>query len=51
MTTSIPLLKTGANHCQAHLGLTERGRAIKGLVLCYVVWLGSLKGMGLMRKS
>ncbi len=22
-------------------------RAIKGLVVCYVVWLGSIKGMGL----
>ena len=30
-----------------HLGLPERGRAIKGLVVCYVMWLGSIKGMGL----
>ena len=30
-----------------HLGLPDRGRAIKGLVVCYVMWLGSIKGIGL----
>ena len=32
----------------AQLGLPDRGRAIKGLVVCYVVWLGSMTyGIGL----
>ena len=30
----------------AQLGLPDNGRASKGL-LCYVVWLGSRKGLGL----
>ncbi len=32
--------KTGATHSHARLGLRDKGRAIKGLVVCYVVWLG-----------
>ncbi len=27
---------------QAKLGFPDKGRAIKGLVVCYVVWLGSM---------
>ena len=27
--------------------LPDKSCAIKGLVVCYVVWLGSMKGMGL----
>ena len=34
------------NH--ALLGLSDKGRAIKGLIVCYVAWLGSMiYGMGL----
>ncbi len=29
-------------HYHAQLGLLDKGRAIKGLVVCYVVWLGSM---------
>ncbi len=34
--------QTGATHYHAQLGLLDNGRVIKGLVVCYVVWLGSL---------
>ncbi len=43
----MPLLQTGATHSQAKLGLPDKDRAIKDLVVCYVVWLGSIKGVGL----
>ncbi len=40
--------QTGAIQYHAHLGLPDKVRAIKGLVVCYVVWLGSMiYGMGL----
>ncbi len=29
----------------AQLGLQDKGQAIIGYVVCYVVWLGSMKGM------
>ena len=29
-----PKKKTGATHYHAHLGLPDKGRAIKGLVVC-----------------
>ena len=31
--------KTGSNHYHAQLGLPDKGRAIKGLVVCYLLWL------------
>ena len=34
--------KTGATHYQTQLGLPDKGRIIKGLFVCYVVWLGSI---------
>ncbi len=39
----MPWPKTGATIYQAQLGLPDNGRAIKGLVVCYVVWLGSIE--------
>ncbi len=40
----MPWLKTGTHtHYNAKLRLPDKGRAIKGLVVCYVVWLGSIK--------
>ena len=39
--------KTGATHYHAQLGLPDKGCAIKGLVVCYIVWLGSTKGVDL----
>ncbi len=41
------LPKTGATHCDAKFGLPEKGRAIKGFVVCCEVWLNSMKRMGL----
>ncbi len=42
--------KTGANQYLAQLGLPDKGRAIKGLVVCYI-WdlepLDLLKGLAL----
>ncbi len=35
----------GASHNHAQLGLQDKGHAIKGLEVCYLVWLGSMKGM------
>ena len=37
----MPLPQKGATHFHAQLGLPDKGRAIKGLILCYVVWLRS----------
>ncbi len=37
----------GATRYNAQLRLPDKGRAIKGLIVCYMVWLGSIKGMGL----
>ena len=34
-------------HYHAKLKLPDKGRTIKGLAVCYEVWLGSMKGMGL----
>ncbi len=39
--------QTDATHYQAKLGLPEKDRAIKWLVVGYVLWLGSLKLFGL----
>ena len=41
----MPWSQTGATHYPAQLGLPDKGRAIE--VVCYVVWLGSMKGIGL----
>ncbi len=44
----MPLLETGTPHYHAQLGLPDKERAIKGLVVLYVVWPGSMfYGMGL----
>ena len=43
----MPWPKTGAIQYHAQLGLPDKGRAIKGLVICTVVILGSMKGMSL----
>ncbi len=43
----MPWHQTRATHYHADLGLPDKSRAIKGLVVCYVVWLVSIKGMGL----
>ncbi len=40
-------VQTGATHYHAQLGLTDIGRAIKGLVVCLVIRLESSKRMGL----
>ena len=37
----------GVTHYHAQLRLPDKGQAIKGLVVCNVVCLGSMKGMGL----
>ena len=34
--------KTGATHYHGQLRLMDKGRAIKGLVVCYIVWLVSM---------
>ena len=34
--------QTGVTQYQAQLGLSDKDRTIKGLVVCYVVWLGSI---------
>ncbi len=34
------LAQTGATHWHVQLGLTDKVRAINGLVVCCVVWLG-----------
>ncbi len=39
--------KKGATYYHAQDCLPDKGIAIKGLVVCYVVWLGSIQGMGL----
>ncbi len=33
-------MPTGATHCYSQLRLSDKGRATKGLVVCYEVWLG-----------
>ena len=44
----MPWLQAGATHYHAQLGHSNKGRTIKGLVFCYVVWLGSsIYGIGL----
>ncbi len=45
----IPCSQTGATHYHAQLGLQDKVCAIKGLVVCYVVRLGSIKWMILRR--
>ncbi len=42
----MPWPLTGAINCHAQLGHPDKDRAIKGLVVCNVVWLGYMKGMG-----
>ena len=39
--------KQNLTHNHAQLGLPDNGRAINRLLFCYIVWLGSLKGMSL----
>ena len=36
---SMPWPQTGATYYHAQLGLPDKGRAIKGLVVSYVAWL------------
>ncbi len=36
---------TGATHHHTQLGLVDKGSAIKGLVVCDVVWLESMNWM------
>ncbi len=43
----MPWPQTGATHYHKQLGLPDKVYANKGLGFSYVVWLGSLKGMGL----
>ena len=38
----MPWPQKGATHYHSWLGLSDKGRAIKGLVVCYVVWLGTM---------
>ncbi len=38
----MPWLQTGTSQYHQQLGLQDKGRAIKELGVCYVVWLGSL---------
>ncbi len=38
----MPWLQTGVTHYHAQLGILDKGRAIKRLFVCYVVWLGSM---------
>ena len=40
----MPWPKIGAMHYHAYLGLQDKGRAIIGLIVCYVDWLEYLKG-------
>ncbi len=47
MSRGIPLLKTSATHYNAQLEHPDNGRAIKRLIVCYVMLLGSMKGKGL----
>ena len=35
------LTPKGATHYHAHLGLLVKDHDVKGLVVCYLVWLGS----------
>ncbi len=41
--------KRRRTHYHAQLGLSDNGCATKELVVCYVVWLGSMRGIGLKR--
>ncbi len=43
----MPWPQTGAIHSHAQLDLSDKGPATKGMVVCYVVWLGSMKRIGL----
>ena len=44
----MPWPQTVTTHYHAQLGFQNKSRAIKGLIVCYVVWLGSMiYGMGL----
>ena len=36
----MPWPKTGATHCHAQLGSPDKDRAIKGLVVCNVLYYG-----------
>ncbi len=38
---------TCATHYHTQLGHPDKGRVIKVLVICYVVWSGIMKGVGL----
>ena len=40
-------LQKGANHYHTQLVHPEKGHVIKGPVVCYVEWLGSMNEMGL----
>ncbi len=39
--------KTGHTYYDVKLGIQDKGCVIKWLVVCFIVWLGFFKGMGL----
>ncbi len=41
----MPLPKTNATLYYAQLGISDKGLTIKGLIVCYVVLLGYMKGI------
>ena len=41
----MPSHQTGVTHYHAQLGLPHKGGAIKELVLSYIVWIRSMKGL------
>ena len=47
ISTGNALAQTGATHNHAQLELPGKGNTIKGLVVCYAVWLVSMKGASL----
>ncbi len=38
----MPWAQTGTTHYHAQLGLLDKGHPIKGMVVFYVLWLGSI---------
>ncbi len=38
----MPWPQTGATHYHTQIGPSDKGRAIKGLVVCYAIWLGTM---------
>ncbi len=46
----MPWPLTGTTQYKPQLGLSDKGRANKGLVVCYVVWLGFMPWDGSLDK-